>query len=304
MARRRSGTLRGAVAAGTATALVGTALLAGGPSPASAAKKKAAATPAAFCPTPGTNYRAPLETLQTIPALPEGGVLPFGPRGMTIAATGPQGVLVGGSKIGFRLTNTAAPTAAAPKKLHWTVLERLVRLTKNGHDLHPEGLQRIDLGQLPTGKHRGLTFPIATKPAVYSLEVTIQNGRGRRLGRYGEYVRVVERTLDIGMTLTAYDKIAPGSYLESCFENHGSASMTVTGGYLERLDGLIWKVVPIGPQYTPAQTTSGLLLGPGASEPRYTYVPPNALPGLYKVILSATTELGEAVTTSAEFGVG
>jgi hypothetical protein len=303
MARRGTGTLRGALAAGTATALVGTALLIGGPPPANAAKKKATTKVAAFCPDPGTNYMAPLQALQAIPALPEGGVLPFGPRGMTVAATGPQGVLVGGSKVGFRLTDTAAPTAA-PKRLHWTVLERLVRLTKNGHDLHPEGLQRIDLAQLPAGKHRGLTFPLPSKPAVYSLEVTIQNGRGRKLGRYGEYVRVVERSLNVGMTLATYDKIAPGSYLEGCFENHGSASLTVTGGYLERFDGSTWRAVPIGPQYTPAPTAPGAFLGPGASEPRYTYVPPNALPGLYKVNLSATTELGEAVTTSAEFGVG
>ena len=237
MARRRSGTLRGAVATGAATALLGTALVTGGPAPASAAKKTATAKAAAFCPNPGTDYRAPLDALQAIPTLPEGGVLPFGPRGMTIAATGPQGVLVGGAGIGFRLTNATAPT----KKLNWTVLERLTRLTKKGHGLHPEGLQRIDLGQLPTGKHRGLTFPIAAKPAVYSLEVTIQNGRGRRLARYGEYIRVVERSVDVGITLAAYDNVAPGGYLESCFENHGTASVTPTGATLERWNGSAWR---------------------------------------------------------------
>ena len=287
------------------------AVLAGSPATGGAAKhpKKAKAkTPAAatgpFCSAPVVdNYWAPVEKLQPIPAVPEGGVLPFAPEGTTVSATGPQRLLVGGSNIGFRLTNGAPATTAAPKRLNWVVLERLIRLTDEGRKLHPSGLKRIDLKQLPAGKHRGLTFPIQAKPAVYSLEVTIQNGRGRKLGRYGEYVRVVERTLDVGMTLAAYDKIAPGSYLESCFENHGSASMTVTGGYLERLDGSTWKAVPIGPQYNPTPTTPGSFLGPGASEPRYTYVPPNALPGLYKVILSATTELGEAITTSAEFGV-
>jgi hypothetical protein len=291
--------LRGAVAAGTATALLGTALVTGGPAPASAAKNKGVAKPAAFCPNPGTDYRAPLDALQAIPALPEGGVLPFGPRGMTIAATGPQGVLVGGSNVGFRLTNATAPT----KKLNWTVLERLTRLTQKGHGLHPEGLQRIDLAQLPTGKHRGLTFPIAAKPAVYSLEVTIQNGRGRRLGRYGEYIRVVERSVDIGIALAAYDNVVPGGYLESCFENHGTASVTPTGATLERWNGSSWHSVAEKPTYTPAQSLAVRALGPGESEKVPVAIPQRALPGLYKVTETGVTELGEPVSYSAEFGV-
>ena len=106
--------------------------------------------------------------------------------------TGPQGLLIGGSSVGFRLTNSA-PEGTPTKVLKWVVLERLIRLTDNGQKLHPSGLKRIDLKQLPAGKHRGLTFPLPTSPAVYSVEVTIQNHRGRLLGRYGEYVRVVER---------------------------------------------------------------------------------------------------------------
>ena len=85
-----------------------------------------------------------------------------------------------------------------PSALNWTVLERLIRLTHNGTRLHPAGLKRIDLKQLPAGKHRGLTFPIPDQPAVYSLEVTIQNHRGRLLGRYGEYIREVGRTVNAG----------------------------------------------------------------------------------------------------------
>lgn len=299
MARRRWGTLRGAVVAGTATALLGTALVAGGPPPASAAKNKGTAKPATFCPNPGTDYRAPLDALQAIPALPEGDVLPYGPRGMTIAATGPQGVLVGGAGIGFRLTNATAPT----KKLNWTVLERLTRLTQNGHGLHPEGLQRIDLAQIPTGKHRGLTFPIAAKPALYSLEVTIQNGRGRRLGRYGEYIRVVERSVDVGIALAAYDNVVPGGYLESCFENHGTASVTPTGATLEHWNGSAWRSIFESPTYTPAQSLALRLLGPGESERVPVAIPARALPGLYKLTETGITELGEPVGYSAEFGV-
>jgi hypothetical protein len=289
------------------------ALLAAGaatlPATAGAAKKHAkkvaaTTTPAPFCSsTVIDNYRAPLEKLQPIPALPEGGVVAFAPEGTTLGATGPQGVLVGGSSIGFRLTNSA-PSTTPTKRVDWTVLERLIRLTDNGSRLHPAGLKRIDLGQLPAGKHRGLTFPLPSTPAIYSLEVTIQNHRGRLLGRYGEYVRVVERVVDVGITLSAYDNVVPGSYLENCFENHGSASVTPTGTSLERFDGATWHPVAVGPQYSPAQTTIQRTLGPGEGERIGTLVPPNAKPGLYKLNAAGTVlDTGEPVAVSAEFGV-
>jgi len=285
-------------------------LAAGCPATGSAAKhakgqkpKETAAPPAPFCSAPIVdNYRAPLEKLQPIPALPEGGALPLAAAGMTLAATGPQGVLVGGSNVGFRLAN-GAPAGTATKRLNWTVLERLIRLTNDGRSLHPSGLKRINLKQLPAGKHRGLTFPIPDTPAIYSLEVTIQNHRGRLLGRYGEYIRVVSRVVDVGITLAAYDKVVPGSYLESCFENHGSAAVTPTGTSLERNVGGTWHPVVVGPRYSPAQSPIQRTLGPGEAERIATLIPPNARPGLYKLNATGTTELGEPVTLSAEFGV-
>jgi hypothetical protein len=288
-------------------AFVAAALLAAGaPATGSAARKPKAKAPATapFCSSAVVdNYWAPVEKLQPIPAVPEGGVLPFAPAGMTVGATGPQRVLVGGSSIGFRLTNGAPATAAKPRQLNWTVLERLIRLTDTGRNLHPEGLKRVDLRQLPAGKHRGLTFPIPDKPALYSLEVTIQNHRGRLLGRYGEYVRVVNRLVNVGLTLSASDKVVPGAYIESCFENHGSASVTPTGTSLEHLEGTTWRPVVAGPQYSPAQTAIQRILGPGEAERIGTLVPPNGRPGLYKLTATGTTDLGEPVILSAEFGV-
>lgn len=303
MRRRRWGSAR---VAGVALATV--ALLVGGaPATGSAARQPRSATAPAtapFCSSPVVdNYRAPIETLQPIPAIPEGGVLPFAPVGTTLGATGPQGLLVGGSSIGFRLTNAAPTTAAKPRPLHWTVLERLIRLTDNGRNLHPSGLKRIDLKQLPAGKHRGLTFPIPATPAIYSVEVTVQNHRGRLLGRYGQYIRVVERKVEAGMTLSAYDKVLPGSYLESCFENHGTATIAPTGTSLEHLERGAWRPVAVGPQYAPAQSPIQRALGPGEAERIATLVPPNARPGLYRLNAAGITELGEPVALSAEFGV-
>ncbi len=275
------------------------ALLAAGAVGAGAAKSKkqpkATAAPV-FCANPVDNYREPLEKLQKMPTLPEGGVTRFAPAGLTISPTGPQGLLVGPSSIGFRLTNSAA---AATPKLRWTVLERLTRLTKNGQDPHPEGLKRIDLGAIPAGAHRGLVFPLPAATAVYSLEITIQNHRGKPLGRYGEYVRVVGRIANAGLSLAAYDNLAPGSTLESCFENHGTASVLPGAETLERLDGTTWKTV--NPPVTYAVATRWL--GAGEAERLGVTIPPAAKPGLYKVTVTGTTDLGEPVAVAAEFGV-
>jgi hypothetical protein len=303
--RRRGTTQVAGVVLATAALLA-----AGAPATGSAARNAKSAKPkrstaaAPFCSSPVVdNYLAPLEELQPIPALPEGGVLRFAPAGLTLAPTGPQGILVGGSRVGFRLVNSAPATSAKPRRLRWIVLERLIRLTDKGHGLHPSGLKRIDLKQLPAGKHRGLTFSIPDTPAIYSLEVTIQNHRGRRRARYGEYIRVVNRTVNAGITLAATDKIVPGSYLESCFENHGTASVTPTGTSLEHLVLGAWRPVAVGPQYAPAQSPIQRTLGPGEAERIATLVPPNARPGLYRLNAAGTTELGEPIALSAEFGV-
>jgi hypothetical protein len=308
MMRRRRGEITRVASIAFATA----ALLATGAPTASSAAKRATSTvpkttataPGPFCSSPVVdNYWAPVEKLQPIPAVPEGGVLPFAPSGLTVGVTGPQRLLIAGSDIGFRLTNAAPTTTAAPQPLNWTVLERLIRLTKDGQNLHPSGLKRINLKQLPVGKRRGLTFPIPSTPAIYSLEITIQNHRGRLLGRYGQYIRVVNRLVTAGITLSAYDKVVPGAYIESCFENHGTASVAPTGTSLEHLENGAWRPVVVGPQYTPAQSPIQRILGPGEAERIATLVPPNARPGLYKLNATGTTELGEPVTLSAEFGV-
>ena len=313
---RRRTTTRGArlaiaaialvVLAGTVLAVEGTAL----PTPAGAAKKKPrskkTANGAAFCGAPVVdNYWATIEKLKPIPAVPEGGVLRFAPPGLMLGVTGPQGILVGGpTSVGLRLTDAAA--TAATKPLNWVVLERLIRFSADGTKIQPAGLKRIDLKQLPAGKHRGLTFPLTGAPGIYSLEITIQNHRGRLLGRYGEYLRTVARTVSVGIKLAAYDNVAPGSYLESCFENHGSAAVTPTATTLEHLEGTTWRpvAVAVGPQYAPAQSAIQRTLGPGEAERIGTLVPSNAKPGLYKLNAAGTVlDSGEPVLISAEFGV-
>ncbi len=292
------GTSVAVVAAAIAAGSLGAAAPGAGAAKSKAKKKATPTAPVTFCSNPNTNYLAPVQKLQPIPPLPEGGVLKYAPEGTTLGVTGPQGLLVGGSTVGFRLTNSA-PEGTPAKVLKWVVLERLIRLTDDGQKLHPSGLKRIDLKQLPPGKHRGLTFPLPASPAVYSVEVTIQNHRGKVLGRYGEYVRTIERKVEAGLSLPTYDNVPPGTTLESCFENKGTAYVLPGASTLERLDGTTWKPVNNPTTYSLATRT----LGPGESEKLGISIPPRALPGLYKLTVTGATELGEAVAVTTEFGV-
>jgi hypothetical protein len=284
-------------------AFVGLVVIAA-PGAAKKPKRKKKATPVAFCSNPIVNdYFAPLRKLQPLPALPTGGALPFAPAGTTVTPTGPRLLVGKPSSVGFRLVNSA-PASATPKRLNWIVLERLIRLTKEGQRLHPVALKRLDLARLPPGTHRGLTFQIPATPAAYSVEITIQNHRGRLLGRYGEYLREVDRVADAGVSLAAYDNVPPGTFLEACFENHGTAPVLPTGATrLERFSGTAWEPVVLPPQYAVA-AAAPYELGPGQAERTGAQIPPAALPGLYKLIATGTiTDSGEPFALSAEFGV-
>ena len=237
-------------------------LAAGSPATSGAARhakpkkpKTPAASTAPFCSSPVVdNYWAPVEKLQPIPAPPEGGVLPFAPVGMTLGATGPQRLLVGGSNIGFRLTNGAPATEAAPRRLDWTVLERLIRLTDE-RPQPPPGRPQTDRpeaaagGQapradLPDPEQAGDLLarsddPEPPRPAPRPLRRVHprrQPPRQRRHHALGHRQR------------------RPRRQLESCFENHGSATVTPTGTNLERLEGDVWRPVALGPPTdTPAR---------------------------------------------------
>ncbi len=129
--------------------------------------------------------------------------------------------------------------------------------------------------------------------------MTIQNHRGRLLGRYGEYVRVVERNVDAGLSLPTYDNVAARLDARSVLRKQRHRDVTPGATTLERLDGTTWRPVNTPTTYSLATRT----LGAGESEKLGIAIPPRALPGLYKLTVTGTTDLGEPVTVAAEFGV-
>ena len=254
--------------------------------------------PAPYCSNPGTNYLAPVQKLQAIPAVPEGGVLQV--RARRDDARGYRAAGAADRRLQRRLS---ADQLGARRDADESAQVGRARAADPAHRQRAEAAPIRAEADRPQATPRRqaprLTFPLPTSPAVYSVEVTIQNHRGRLLGRYGEYVRVVERKVEVGVSLPTYDNVLPGSTLEACFENKGTATMTPGATTLERLDGTTWKPVNMPTTYSLATRT----LGPGESEKLGVAIPPRASGGLYKLTVTGATDLGEPVTVTAEFGV-
>ena len=117
---------------------------------------------------------------------------------------------------------------------------------------------------------------------------------------------MVNRTVSAAITLAAYDNVVarrlPRKLLRKPRQRLGRADRHEPRTPRKR--HLAPGRVPVGPQYSPAQTPIQRALGPGEAERIGTLVPPNAKPGLYKLNLAGTVlDSGEPVALSAEFGV-
>ena len=175
---------------------------------------------------------------------------------------------------------------AAPQD--WIVLERLIRFTARRQPAPPRRAQ-TDRPETTAGGQAPRPHLPAPRDAGYLLARSHDPEPPRPAARPLRRVRARgQPDGQVGITLATYDNVVPGGYLESCFENHGSASITSTATSLERFANGTWRSVAVGPQYSPAQTAIQRTLGPGEAERIGTLIPPNAQPGLYKLIAAGT----------------
>jgi hypothetical protein len=148
-----------------------------------------------------------------------------------------------------------------------------------------------------------LAFP-AEHPGFYRVDLRIASLDGRRHVAYRDYFRVLRRSNDIAIALSA-ESVHPGESIWGALEYPGAGNLS-TRGYLgvERDEGGTW--VPV-PQPPTARSVAGwnwlLSSGEIAHCDRFD-VPLDAVPGTYRfstpVNLSNTQE---KVTVAAPFTV-
>jgi len=133
--------------------------------------------------------------------------------------------------------------------------------------------------------HRRFWFRLPGKPSLYRFEIEFRNRAGKRIGRFGRYLRVMRPRRDARLTLKA-TSFQPGETVSPRLENFGTESLLYGLGYsIESYDGATWSRSAIDrPRPVPL---IGLRTGPGEAASCWDFtIPPDARPGLHRFVWS------------------
>lgn len=267
----------------------------------------ASAGASGFCETGAVrNYEKPLEALPPLRPGPVDERLPFGPRNLFFGPIGDGPVAVGSQQVGYSLTYSRSTPRPTGKKLGWLVTAKLDRIDAKGRALERLAFKQVDGLRLPS-KHT-LAFRISAEPALYRIEVVFRDGSGKRLGRYGKYLLIIEQQSGARLNLLQ-SSYRPGETVVPRLENEGTDTLFYGLGYvIEEFDGVEWVPTSLGPKFF---LLIGLSSSPGeaASCWRFT-VPAETPPGKYRFRLSidvykepSRRESPEHSSLTAEFEV-
>jgi hypothetical protein len=204
--------------------------------------------------------------------------------------------------------------------LNWLVTAKLARLNRQGSVSRTLGSSRKHLTSLGRDGNASLGLSLPGKVGFYRLEIVFRNGAGNRLGRFGEYVRVLRPTGPSSRLTLNKASFLPGETVSARVEELGIGWLEVNDIYsIEIYDGSTWVRAPISPNRL--SLLIGTLLGPGEattmsqftpSPPCWSFtIPFGASPGLYRFVLDGESKKvvenrlmpGSPLTLSSEFQI-
>jgi hypothetical protein len=258
------------------------------------------------------DYAKPLKRLPHFQRNPATEHLPFGPARVFLNHRGGP-LFVGGGEVGYSLSfSPRFPGHHLSPPLNWIVEARYVRVDKRGRPTQVRGrivrrVKRLRSDEDKPSGRLGFLFKVG-RPALYRLEITFSDLSGKRLARYGEYLRVLEPELDARLSLngTAFQS---GERVLATVDNYGTTSLSF-GLFrtIEYFNGASWE-----PAANSSQGVVPLPLlwaGPGASALCWGFtIPPGETQGLYRFVVHVDSsrprpELkGKPLTLSSEFQV-
>jgi hypothetical protein len=200
-----------------------------------------------FCDTTVLHdYAKPLASMPSLPRPPVPGRLPFGPGKIRFIRTG-QGPLAGDEgSLGFSLSYAPKGEGNRSPRLAWSVTARLVRVDRHGHAFrNSKPLQkRREIDHLNASSPSEFSFSAPRKAGIYRLEIDIRNEFDKRLGRFGEYVRVLSPSLVPRLTLSG-DHFQAGEGMVATLENLGPDPLSFgLSRSIEYYDGSAWVAAP------------------------------------------------------------
>ncbi|HVY78156.1 MAG TPA: hypothetical protein VG898_06595 [Solirubrobacterales bacterium] len=202
----------------------------------------ASATGGPFCESAiGRDYEAPFERMPPDHPPPEG-ELPFGPRNMSMFRVDWTSVVLRGSNLGYRFGAKDADTRTL--RLNWDVTARLLRVDSGGRVLREVGRRHDRIRDAGGYDRDGIDLPEFVFPAgrvgLYRVDLSFRSLRGKGLASYREYFRVVPRTVELELRLSA-DSLRPGETLYAYVADLGTRGASVPVRYaVKRFDGSGW----------------------------------------------------------------
>lgn len=271
---------------------------------------------AAFCQTAIVhNYAKPLERMPDLRKPPMEQHLPFGPARVFFGQIGHGPLLVGQSAIGFSLSYSPyRRNHHLSPRLDWNIVTRLTWVDQRGRAKKVLGVIEKRVNRLRSTDDRpsgdlSLAFDVS-KPGLYRIESIFRDQSGKRLGRFGEYIRVLRPSLDVRLTLNGMS-FRPGDTVSARLENYGTEPLFYGLGYsIEYYDGASWARPPTQPTYTVVPAI-GLSSGPGQAASCWNFpIPTDAPSGRYRFVRDVEhfaggllPRKGKTLTLAAEFNV-
>ena len=249
------------------------------------------------------DYLAHVKKVAPVRSVPESGKLPFAPRGVSLQRLG-NGPNVGATTLGFALYDEAINW---PRRLNWVIKATLVKVNTNGKVLKfvERKTERIGTSKLEDEAITGQRFDVSGNPAYYRVNLDFENFRGRKLGSYSEYFRVMKPRYRAVMTLSD-EEVRPGQTIRARIENLGTelilAEVNVA---IERHDGTQWTRVATVYRGGKALDASAYVFG-GETGPCFTFGAPVDLgSGQFRVTETIRRHLrkGQRKRVSASFQI-
>jgi hypothetical protein len=235
-----------------------------------------------FCDTQVVHdYTRVLRKMPPLRGVPANHDLPFGPSGLYLFKGNRAPVMVpigapGG--VGFAITNKRGGSNQPVVHIDWLETIKLTEVDKSGSPLRLLEWRSRRVTRAPGA---GLWVDFAGAPGFYRLDFVIRNRKGRVLGKFGEYFRVLAAKTNGRISLDA-PSYQPGQSVSACLENFGTTTLSSGAARtIEVFDGSAWSRSPIDPPTSVAFQIP--FLGPGEAVPVGSFpLPSDAPDGRYR----------------------
>jgi hypothetical protein len=241
------------------------------------------------------DYAAPFSRM---PAMkPPPAELPFGPKHLHVYRSSEGPIVSAGGSVTYRFR--ANRGADHNVHLGWTAKASLVRVNPHGQAIERPRRAIRHLANSATLYRVALGFRLSKRPALYRFSLAFFNQGGRRLGRYGEYIREMHRRFDATLRVEK-SNYHPGEAARLRVLNLGTAPITHANNLtVEVFNGSGWVPSSVFPATRVSKKATALSPGEAGACARLP-IPSETPDGRYRVVIKvlplfSSTEVSEQV---------